>query len=208
VLDLALGGLGGALVVVTFLLTKAAGNRAPIYRSFALQRWKRSIVSRLKQGMPILLLAGLAIAGALIPSSPAKLISGQAIIIDGDTIQIHGERLRILDIDAPERDQPCTRSDGSIWQCGQRASVALADRVGGQTVTCEAMERDRYGRWLAHCAAGGEDVARWLAGNGWAVPYRDCFCIVVRAVSAYAWVRNIGIWSGSFQMPWEWRRAN
>jgi endonuclease YncB( thermonuclease family) len=46
-------------------------------------------------------------------------LTGQASIIDGDTIDIHGERIRILDIDAPESRQTCTKPDGSEWRCGQ-----------------------------------------------------------------------------------------
>ena len=32
----------------------------------------------------------------------AEVIAGRASVIDGDTLEIHGERIRILDIDAPE----------------------------------------------------------------------------------------------------------
>ena len=63
---------------------------------------------------------------------------------------------------------------------------------------------DRYKRWLARCAVGIENVATWLAANGWAVPYRDCKCEAVRDAAKAA--KN-GIWEGTFQIPWEWRRA-
>jgi len=57
----------------------------------------------------------------------ADTIAGRASIIDADTIEIHGERIRILDVDAPESRQPCFRPDGTAWRCGQKAALALAD---------------------------------------------------------------------------------
>jgi endonuclease YncB( thermonuclease family) len=141
-------------------------------------------------------------------AASAEMIAGRASVIDGDTIEIHNARIRILDIDAPESRQPCIRPDGSQWRCGQQAALALADWIGAHTVTCETTRRDPYERWLARCQVGGEDIALWLAANGWAVPYRDCKCETVRAVSHYAELHDLGIWSGTFMLPWEWRRAS
>ena len=45
----------------------------------------------------------LAISGAAF----ADELIGQASVIDGDTIEIHGARVRIFGIDAPESDQLC-----------------------------------------------------------------------------------------------------
>lgn len=144
----------------------------------------------------------------LAPAAFADPIAGQASVIDGDTIEIHGERIRLLDIDAPESDQTCTRPDGPEWRCGQQVALKLSGWIGKRTVTCDADRKDRYGRWLANCEAGGEDMARWLASRGWAVPYRDCKCEVIREASDYAKNDRSGIWNGTFQMPWDWRKAN
>lgn len=138
----------------------------------------------------------------------AETIAGRASVIDGDTLEIHGERIGILDVDAPESRQTCTRPDGSEWRCGQQASIALADWIGTRSVTCEAGRKNRDGRWLAHCESGGEDIARWLASRGWAVPYRACKCEIIRSASEGARSLQRGIWSGTFQMPWDWRTAN
>ena len=61
----------------------------------------------------LLSFAMLSIASA---SSAADLI-GQASIIDGDTIEIHGQRVRLFGIDAPEHDQLCEAA-GSRYRCG------------------------------------------------------------------------------------------
>ena len=136
----------------------------------------------------------------------ADTISGRASVIDGDTLEIHGERIRLLDVDAPESRQTCTRPDGSQWKCGQQAAIALSDWIGTRTVTCETGRKDRYGRWLANCMSGGEDMARWLASRGWAVPFRECKCDVIRDASESAKSLQHGIWSGTFLMPWQWRK--
>jgi endonuclease YncB( thermonuclease family) len=94
------------------------------------------------------------------------------------------------------------------WKCGQWAANKLAEWIGQLTVTCETTRKDQYGRRLARCDIAGVSVANWQAGHGWAVPYRDCKCEEVRALSKDAELRNTGIWGGEFQMPWEWRKQH
>lgn len=122
-------------------------------------------------------------------------------MIDGDTIELHGERGRLLDVDAPEARQLC-----GTWRCGQAAALALQDFIGQHTVRCETTRRDRYGRWLARCVVG-RDLSLWLAEQGLAVPYRDCRCPDIRAASASAKAAKRGIWATQFQMPWDWRKS-
>jgi endonuclease YncB( thermonuclease family) len=87
----------------------------------------------------------------------AETIAGRASVIDADTIEIHNQRIRILDIDAPESRQTCADQDGKAWRCGQQAALALSDWIGQQPLTCETTKRDRYKRWLAKCTALRED---------------------------------------------------
>ena len=70
------------------------------------------------------------------------IIAGTAQIVDGDTLELQGERIRILYIDAPESRQTCMRSDGVIVQCGQLATVGLTGWIGMQRVTCDPFARD------------------------------------------------------------------
>jgi endonuclease YncB( thermonuclease family) len=77
-----------------------------------------------------------------------------------------------------------------------------------RTVTCDTDKRDRYKRHLARCAVAGQDIAEWLASNGWAVPYRDCACATIRTAVDRAKAQQLGIWSGDIMAPWEWRKAH
>ena len=141
---------------------------------------------------------------ATVPATAAEL-AGQASVIDGDTIEIHGQRIRLYGIDAPESAQPCYR-DGTAWPCGRRAAFALADHIGTHTVTCTPKDRDRYGRIVAVCFAGGEDANAWMVRHGWALAYRHYSHDYVADEDA-ARQAGAGIWAGAFTPPWEWRHA-
>jgi endonuclease YncB( thermonuclease family) len=137
--------------------------------------------------------------------SSAQTIAGQASVIDGDTIEIHGTRIRLFGIDAPEGGQTCM-AQGKAFACGRRAAFALADKIGRQVVECQPKDRDRYGRVVAVCRVGGEDVNGWMVAQGWALAYRryslDYVSQEQRAQSSKA-----GMWQGQFQPPWDWRRG-
>jgi endonuclease YncB( thermonuclease family) len=131
-------------------------------------------------------------------------IVGIASVIDGDTIEIHGQRIRLFGIDAPESSQLCVRPTGERWRCGQQASFALADRIGRAAVTCQPRDLDRYNRVVAVCFRGNEDLNRWMVSNGWAVAFRR-YSLDYVASETSARRSQINIWSGEFDMPWNWR---
>jgi len=105
--------------------------------------------------------SSLALALACAWWAAASDLTGRASVIDGDTIEIYGQRIRLFGIDAPESRQTC-EADGQTYRCGQQAALALADEVGQRTVACEKRDTDRYGRIVAVCRAGGEDLNAWL----------------------------------------------
>ena len=72
-------------------------------------------------------------------------------------------------MDAPESSQLCVRPTGERWRCGQQTSLALADRIGRATVSCDPRDLDRYGRVVAVCFKRNKDLNRWIVANGWAV---------------------------------------
>ncbi len=126
-------------------------------------------------------------------------------MIDGDTIEVHGQRIRLHGIDAPESLQVCRR-DGKPWQCGKDAANALADKINRRPVTCEDLGRDRYKRVIGRCTVAGEDLEEWLVSQGWALAYRR-YSLDYVDEEADAQAARRGIWAGEFVKPWEWRRG-
>ncbi len=165
----------------------------------------------------ICLAAVVALLAASIPSAittarsakPAKaeqIIAGQASVIDGDTLEVHGLRIRLAAIDAPESRQSCRRADKS-WPCGRRAAFALADRIGMRPVTCRWHHRDRYRRAVAICEVGGVDLGGWMVEQGHALAYRRYGTSYIRQEDAARAARR-GMWSGSFVPPWALRAGH
>jgi len=132
-------------------------------------------------------------------------IIGTARIIDGDTIDIEGQRIRLHGIDAPETFQTCIADDVS-WPCGRHSTAALVEFIDASPVRCEGEDADRYGRTIAVCYVRGVDIEAWMVANGWAMAYRKYSLDYVDEETA-AQDAQAGLWSGEFVPPWAWRRG-
>ena len=135
-------------------------------------------------------------------TAPGPTLSGRARVIDGDTLALRGKRIRLFGIDTPESAQTC-RTGGAQWRCGERATRALAGRIGGSTVACGERDRDRYERVVAVCRAPGVDLNAWMVQSGWALAYRRFSRAYVDEERAARTARR-GIWRGDFVAPWDW----
>ena len=129
-------------------------------------------------------------------------IAGVVRVIDGDTVDVGGVRIRLWGIDAPERGQVC-HAWGREWNCGTMATEALTSRSEG--IACEAMGTDRYGRTLGVCFFGGEDVNAWLVASGWALAYRSATNYLGEEDDARE--KRLGIHRGTYITPGDWRRG-
>ena len=88
------------------------------------------------------------------------------------------------------------------------AASALAFKIARGWVTCQGEDRDRYGRVIAVCYAGGvggPELNAWLVSEGWALAYRRYSTDYVAEEQAAREARR-GLWRGEFVPPWEWRR--
>lgn len=151
-----------------------------------------------------LLLAVIVAAGVTVPAV-AEDLSGRATVVDGDTLDIAGSRIRLFGIDAPERSQLCEIGQVS-WPCGRNAEAILAGATRGRDVDCRGNGRDRYGRLLAVCYVGGESLNARMVRDGWALAYRR-YSLAYVGEEAEARAAGRGVWQGPFIEPWEWRSA-
>src|SRR4249919_1713564 len=101
---------------------------------------------------------------------PAVAQTGPARVVDGDTIDVGGMRIRLWGIDAPESKQMCERL-GAAYACGHEATAHLRALVAGADVACEPRVKDRYGRSVAVCRVGLVDVGAAMVRDGWALAF-------------------------------------
>lgn len=157
----------------------------------------------------------LAIGAAGCGDSQAEEIVGRASVIDGDTIEIRGERIRLWGIDAPEGRQSCRRGERE-YRCGQEAANALDGWLRSSTVYCTPQDSpDRYGRVVARCTAqiadahltnAIPDLGAEMVRRGHALDYRQYSGGAYASEEAEAREAGRGMWAGEFTPPWDWRR--
>lgn len=143
---------------------------------------------------------------AVFIGSPADAteITGRATVIDGDTLEIHGQRVRLWGIDAPESSQLCF-ADERAQRCGQQAALRLVEFIGNAPVSCIQVDTDRYRRPVAVCAVGERDLADWLVREGLAIDFARYSDGEYASAQRDAAAARRGIWATSFVEPGRFR---
>jgi endonuclease YncB( thermonuclease family) len=145
----------------------------------------------------------LSAALALMP----PVVEGAAVVVDGDTLRIGSQRIRLAGIDAPESQQTCQRADDPAWPCGRDATRALESLIAGRPLRCEITGTDRYSRLIGTCHLDDLDINGWMVTSGWAVAYRAYSSLYI-ANEAAARGAGRGLWSTEFALPSAWRAAH
>jgi endonuclease YncB( thermonuclease family) len=171
---------------------------------FSLAKWT---YERFVLKSSLALLFGFLSIHATAQHASREVINGTARVIDGDTIALGNIRLRLRGVDAPETDQVCLDAVGRRWTCGIDARDRLKEHIGGRELSCVGGDKDRYGRTLAVCSAGAEDINAWLVREGWALAYVQYSRAYVADQSAARDGRK-GLWVGAFIAPWDWRHRS
>ena len=122
-------------------------------------------------------------------------------VVDGDTIHIGRDKIRLVGIDTPEIRQTCRTHDGTEWHCGVFARDTLKTMLAvNKTIKCHITGRDQYQRLLGKCYVGKSniDVQKTLVREGWAVAY---YTNDYKADEHQARRARRGLWAGEFQRP-------
>lgn len=138
--------------------------------------------------------------------APAGDLAGRARLVDGDTIEVAGQPVRLHGIDAPETGQSCEGADGRPYACGVRAADALRALIGSAEVSCKGTRQDRYGRLIATCRAGGIDLNREMVRLGLALAYEE-YSDDYLPEQVEAFKAGRGLWAGTFDRPADVRAA-
>lgn len=144
--------------------------------------------------------------------TPASGFSQALIeVIDGDTIEVDGETLRLFGIDAPEMKQICNDKEDKNYLCGEFAKKELMKIFGlskedgfVDDIDCTDINMDRYRRWVSVCFIGDINVGREMVRRGAALAYRQ-YSLSYEDDEDNARYEAKGIWQGDFIKPWEWR---
>ncbi|TQF29156.1 thermonuclease family protein [Bradyrhizobium sp. UNPA324] len=149
-------------------------------------------------------IATLLLLASTVAALSADLI-GQASILDGDTLEIHGTRIRLWGIDAPESSQLCRGQDSLQYRCGAKAANDLDAFIDGRPVDCMPITTDRYGRSVAACSVAGIDLGEWQVRNGLALDWPQYSKRKYGAAQRDAERAARGMWAGSYVEPWLYR---
>lgn len=152
---------------------------------------------------PLALLLAIALAT---PAAESAELRGPAVVLDGDSLRIGRQEIRLHGIDAPEYRQICVQGERPR-RCGIEALRALEQMIGTNPVRCTWEEHDSYGRALATCYVNGDNLNARLVAAGLALAYTR---YSNRYTGEQAQARDAarGVWATRFELPWHWRRQH
>jgi endonuclease YncB( thermonuclease family) len=139
------------------------------------------------------------------------LMTGTALaladeVIDGDTLVVEGQHMRLFGIDAFELQQTCLDRSGQPWHCGVAAKAALAELVQDQAIACTVIDDSGDNGYVARCTVRDEvDLGGYLVRAGLALADPNDggdYVSLERSARAAA----AGAWAGTFAPPWNWRQ--
>ncbi|MCX7313444.1 MAG: thermonuclease family protein [Alphaproteobacteria bacterium] len=141
------------------------------------------------------------------PARTGDVITGRARVVDGDSLEVSGHRIRLFGVDAPESRQDCRDAQGRSYACGREARDSLAAAIGGQSVSCTPVGQS-YDRDVSVCTANGRDLSEAMVRTGHALELRQHSR--GRYSDAEREARNArrGLWAGDFERPSQWRQQH
>lgn len=139
--------------------------------------------------------------------TPAKAneMIGMATMIDGDTLKIDNQSIHLYGIDAAESEQTCKRKE-LIYNCGREAANKLAAITAGKIVSCLPKTTDQDGQVVGLCSVGETELNKWMVVQGLALSSLEDSGMRYKQDQQQAIKLKRGLHSGSYQLPWEYRK--
>ena len=138
--------------------------------------------------------------------SSGKTIFGKAKVIDGDTIHINKNKIRLHAIDAPETNQTCNKNS-KVWNCGVESTKFLKELIGNNKIECITQGKDRYNRFIGICYKDNLDLNSEMVLNGSAIAYLYYSTDYIEEEEE-AKQEKRGIWIGDFVEPYLLKKKN
>ena len=143
-----------------------------------------------------------------------KIISGYGYTIDGNTIQIGSDKIRLVGSAAPKLTQTGQDTIARPYPAGLYARDVLASIIADKPLGCRVVpqkgeEKDAEGRFFGICAAPKiSDVSGEMIKRGWAMIDRSgetqIYSTYVNIETSSKTIRR-GIWQGPIDKPWEFK---
>jgi endonuclease YncB( thermonuclease family) len=101
----------------------------------------------------------------IVMNNGGRICSNGIKVIDGNTIELDGKRIRLMCVDTPEsyyqgKKQYCLDNETN---CGKLAKDAMEKLIAeelnkNESICCAWNKKDRYGRYLGWCGGSGEPI--------------------------------------------------
>ncbi len=130
----------------------------------------------------------------------AVLAKENIYAVDGDSIKLREQNVRLAYIDAPEYYQTCKDSEGKEYNCGIKAREKLERLMKLGELSCKTIGKDIYNRDMSECFVGDVNVNLEMVKSGWAVVYKSKDVAYLEAQKD-AKRAKLGIWQGKFMKP-------
>jgi endonuclease YncB( thermonuclease family) len=170
------------------------------------RRWRTPLLILAVISLAILA-SGIGLPPALMGSAPREqdwsALAPEVRVVDGETLRLSDRTVRLAGVDAPDRGQDCSDAAGRWFDCGAAAAEALSRLINGRSVVCLVSGRDRFGRGLATCRAGGAELNAGLVASGWALAEESGTPLQEMETAARQGAR--GLWAGGLTRPATWR---
>jgi endonuclease YncB( thermonuclease family) len=139
------------------------------------------------------------------------VLAANAVVRDGNTIQLGDFTYRLDGIDAPELDQICIDDQADPWSCGLDARDQLTKLIGTRPVHCDDVGSDKNfkKRHIGLCTAQGETLSlnQQLVQQGYAMDFEPSAKGRFLDDEAKARDARLGLWKGCFASPDDFRRG-